>query len=222
MWKCSVALRHGLALLLGAAFLAGCGSPEQNAQFKFDPLHPDQVRSAGSQGSATAMAVVVDPATGLPIINKGDTISVSFQDLPTPITPVDSLVKEDGTVTLIYDKVFVAAGRTAGQLEREIRAAYVPDYYKNMTPIVTIKDRFYSVGGEVKQPGRQVYVGQMDVLKAIDTAGGFTDFARKTHVRVIRANGKSEMVNAKKALEDPKLNVPIFPGDQVFVTKRIW
>jgi protein involved in polysaccharide export with SLBB domain len=214
------------AVLFAGGMLVGCQSPDSG--FKFDPLAENGGASMASAGgpALAPMAMrdpqrLVDP-NGSPILHAGDQVTVTFQDLVTPIMPVDGLVKEDGKITLIYNKQFQADGKTVGQLERDIRAVYVPAYFVNMTPTVTIKERFFSVGGEVKMPGRQVYVGRMRVLQAIDTAGGFTDFARKSKVIVTRGNGKQEKVNAVKALEKPELNIEIFPGDQVFVPKRIW
>jgi protein involved in polysaccharide export with SLBB domain len=214
------------AVLFAGGLLAGCQSPDSG--FKFDPLTENGAASMpGAGGPALAPMAMRDPQrlvdpNGSPILHTGDQVTVTFQDLVIPIQPVDGLVKEDGKITLIYNKQFQADGKTLGQLERDIRAAYVPAYFVNMTPTVTIKDRFFSVGGEVKTPGRQAYVGRMRVLGAIDTAGGFTDFAKKTKIKVTRGNGKQETVNAVKALEQPELNIEIFPGDQVFVPKRIW
>jgi len=160
-------------------------------------------------------------ASGL-IIRTGDGLTVTFQDLVTPIAPVDTTVREDGTITLIYDKEFLAAGKTRGQLEKEIRDVYVPDYFKNMTPTVTIKDRFFSVGGEVRSPGRQIYSGRMTVLGAITAAGGLTDFANAKKVTITRVDGSQEHENAKAALQKPDLDKEVFPGDSVFVARRYW
>ncbi|MDB6111144.1 MAG: Polysaccharide biosynthesis/export protein [Pedosphaera sp.] len=214
------------AVLFAGLMLAGCQSPDSG--FKFDPLAENSGASmAGAGGPALAPMAMRDPQrlvdpNGSPILHVGDQVTVTFQDLVTPIMPVEGLVKEDGRITLIYNKQFQADGKTVGQLERDIRAVYVPDYFVNMTPTVTIKERFYSVGGEVKMPNRQAYVGRMRVLQAIDSAGGFTDYARKSKVIVTRGNGKQETVNAAKALKKPELNIEIFPGDQVFVEKRPW
>ena len=46
-----------------------------------------------------------------------------------------------------------------------------PKYYRHLTVTVNTGDRVYYVTGEVKQPGRQLYAGQMTVTKAITTAG---------------------------------------------------
>jgi len=82
-------------------------------------------------------------------------------------------------------------------------------------------DLVYYVRGEVKSPGRQLYVGETTVTKAITSAGDFTDFASHK-ASLIRANGQIVKVNVDKALEDPTLDPQIYPGDQVVVPRRIW
>jgi protein involved in polysaccharide export with SLBB domain len=61
----------------------------------------------------------------------------------------------------------------------------------------------------------------MTVLRAIDTAQGFTDFARKTSIEVRRVDGRTEFVNWKKARANPKLDLPIYPNDHIIVPKGI-
>ena len=52
-------------------------------------------------------------------------------------------------------------------------------------------------------------------LGAIKAAGGFTDFANKKRVKLTRADGTTETVNCIKALEDPHLDLEVFPGDGI-------
>ncbi len=135
----------------------------------------------------------------------------------------DGRVKDDGTITIPpYSQTFMAVGKTTRELEQEIRARYVPKYFLNLTVSIKTQDLFYSVDGEVKHPNRQQYVGEMTVLGAIATAEGFTDYANKKKVRVIRADGKSLTVNCVKALTNPALDVPIFPGDKIIVPRRLF
>jgi polysaccharide export outer membrane protein len=91
-----------------------------------------------------------------------------------------------------------------------------------MTVTVTSKDRYYYVSGEVKNPGTKPYLGETDILKAISSASDFTDFAKRTKVQINRANGKKETIDATKAIEDPKQNVPVYPGDHIFVPRRFF
>jgi protein involved in polysaccharide export with SLBB domain len=207
----------GLALLLVGILLMGCQSPKDNLQF--NALNPGVTPStADLTNNAPPPA---DP-TGT-ILHVNEAITVSFADTPTPILPMEDTIKEDGSITLIYHEKFQAAGKTVGALQEEIRERYVPQYFKYLTPSIKTGDRFYNVGGEVRAPGRQAYVTTMTVLRAIDTGGGFTDFAAKTRVKLTRAGGKKVInVNCVKARSHPELDLEVFPGDIVYVPKRIF
>ena len=76
--------------------------------------------------------------------------------------------------------------------------------------------------GEVKVPGRHAYSGRMTVTKAIASAGYFTDFARKTKVRLIRVNGKKETIDCVKAEREPSLDLLVYPGDSIHVPRRLF
>jgi len=81
---------------------------------------------------------------------------------------------------------------------------------------------FY-VDGEVKSPGPKLYMGQpVTVLKAIASAGDFTDFAKRTKVTLTRLNGKKQTINCDKARKDPRLDAPVYPGDTIHVPRRIF
>ena len=81
---------------------------------------------------------------------------------------------------------------------------------------------WYYVDGEVKQASRQNYISRLTVLKAIASAGGFTDFANKKKVKLTRVDGRTQTVNCNKALENPSLDPEIYPGDTVHVPRRLW
>jgi polysaccharide export outer membrane protein len=153
----------------------------------------------------------------------GDFLYVSFTDLPGiaagQFRDQKIRVPDSGMITLPYNVRVQAAGRTIPQLESEARAKYVPDYFQQFTIIIKPEERFYYVGGEVKIPGLRPYYGNMSVLRAIDTAGGFTDFAKRSHIQVRRENGTTELVNWKKARKDAKLDLPIYPNDHIIVQK---
>src|SRR5207247_4576738 len=119
---------------------------------------------------------------------------------------------EDGDITLLLNETFHAVGKRHGELEKEIRVRYVPAYYRYLTVTIKPQDRFYFVDGEVKAPGRQVYVGPMTVTKAIGSCGDFTDYANRKKVKVTRGDGRMEIVNCKEAINVPSKDLPIYPG----------
>lgn len=231
-----------LALITVCMVLTGCqsGNNTANSGYSYDPLSADLTSNNGLPGSGSPAASggttgtgtpATGPSTGsalseingsYPILHAGDLISVTFNDVNPVPTPIDDTIKEDGSITLYYNEKFQAAGKTVNALQAEIHDRYVPKYYQYMTPSVKTADRFFSVGGEVRLNNRYVWTSGMTVLRAIDAAGGFTDFARKGKVSITRANNQREYEDCVKALKHPELDLPVFPGDQILVHKRFW
>ncbi len=232
-------------LVLAGLALSGCQTQE-----RFADLPPTlSAVSAASPGSTSAAAPAppaattkvaapvaasgVSPMAGSAtnvrapepnVFRVGDALTIVYADLPTPPAPFEGKIKEDGTITLLLNQPFTAAGKTAGELEREIRDRYVPKYFKQMT--VTVKTdqsaQWYYVDGEVRQPTRQVYTTRITVLKAIASAGGFTDFAKKTKVQLTRLDGRTLKIDCNKALKNPALDLEVYPGDTIHVPRRLW
>ena len=201
-----------LLALFSVILIAGCaGTGGQSGP-------PIDVNSLTLVGGATNSPI--DP-TGT-ILQVGEKITVSFSDMVNPIPPIDTQIKEDRTILLIYNQTFVAAGKTAGQLEKEIRARYVPDYFKQMTPTVKqTQDKFFSIGGEVRNPSRQVYIGYITALGAINAAGGFTEYAAKSRFQFFRGKGKPITLDYSRLVKHPDEDKEIFPGDIIYVPRRL-
>lgn len=210
-----------LGFLMGGLFLAGCQSSGPTGHFV------DQ-QGGGMAAGQTAATTPSDGAGSAPgatnagpdSLRPGDSLTIVFTDLPEVPLPVTQRVKEDGTINLMENQTFVAAGKTRGDLEKEIRERYVPKFYLKLTVNIKPEDRFYFVGGEVKSPGRQIYLGPVTVSKAIQSCGDFTDFANKKKVKLIRVDGKSFTVNCVKAIDNPSLDLPVYPGDKIHVPRR--
>lgn len=157
-------------------------------------------------------------------IQVGESVTITFADLPPDkaLNVHNERVRDDGTIVPPLIGKVKAAGKKVGDLQKEIHDLYVPRYYKLLTVTIKTEDRFYSVGGEVKAPGRQVYLGTTTILKAIQSCGDFTDFANQRKVEIIRANGDRIIIDCKKARQDPKKwDVPICPGDSIHVPKSL-
>ncbi len=165
--------------------------------------------------------IVTAPSSDL--LEPGNTITVSFSGLSSVPIPYTCRIREDGTISPPYlDKQIRAAGKTIGTLEQELEKEYVPKIYRTINVTIRTADRFYFVGGEVRQPSRQPYVGRITVTQAIQSAGDFTDFADQRKVRVIRANNKVQIVDCKAALEDPTKDALIYPGDRIVVDSKLF
>ena len=214
-------------LLVGAMLvLAGCAtSSDDSGHYITDPLNPNGADAPPAVATNPGLdATTPAPGSANYITNSlrvGDTIIVTFTDTVTVIPPFQDAIKEDGSITLIWNQKFQAAGKTPKALQEEIRDRYVPKYYNTLTVTVTPAERFFTVSGEVRQPNRYIYTGHMTVLEAIAASGGFTDFSKKTAVQVTRKDKSRSVVDCKKALTNPELNLEIVPGDIIHVKKRI-
>jgi polysaccharide export outer membrane protein len=223
-------------LVLGGLCLLGCRSqaPKQESA----KIPSDHITTSAAGGTAPAgvpgTAPVSKPAAVLAatssagpepeVFRVGDSLTIIFMDTPTSTAPTEEKIKEDGTITLILNQTFKADGKTRGELEKEIRARYVPDYFKYLTVTVKrdVNTQWYYINGEVKSPARQIYASRITVLKTIASAGGFTDFANRKKVRLTRLDGRTMTVNCRKALENPALDLEVYPGDTVHVPRRLW
>src|SRR5581483_1665827 len=104
--------------------------------------------------------------------------------------------RPDGWLTFPLVGNVEAAGKTAYQLEQEIRKRlrkYIPD------PVVTVSVKKIQglkifVIGRVGKPGEYVAGRYIDVLQALTLAGGLTPFAKESGIRVVRKQGGKEIV----------------------------
>ena len=105
------------------------------------------------------------------------------------------LVRPDGRISVPLVQDLQAAGMTPAMLKREIErklAAYVE--VPNVTVIVeAIQSYRVFVMGQVNQPGDVMNEKAITVLQAISMAGGFTDFARKNEILIMRSDGNGDM-----------------------------
>jgi polysaccharide export outer membrane protein len=194
----------GGGALLAGLLLTGCESSNPQAP-------------AGNPAGSVPAAVTEAERFGI-----GDLVIVNFSGVEPEIPAHEQRIKEDGNITLYLIGSIQAAGKTPGELQNEIQKNYVPKYYVHMTVTVRTKERVYYVRGEVKRPDRYIYSGETTVTRAIATAGDFTDYANKRKVKLTRVDGKILKVDCIKAQDDPRLDLPVFPGDQIQVMRRLW
>jgi len=211
-----------VGLLLAAGLGSGCVTSGEGA-------------GGGGTGGAGIPAPVAAPLDagggarvdtnifGIDLLRVGDKLTIALTDIPTPYTGLEQRVREDGTITLPLGVSVIAAGKKAGDLEREIQKEYVPKFFVRLTVTVKPEERVFYVGGYVRAPGRYVFAGEMSVLGAIKVAGDITEYGNRRKVELTRADkSKKEIIDCKKAQKTPTLDLPIYPNDSIYVPQRVW
>jgi polysaccharide export outer membrane protein len=191
--------RIGVACAVLSALL-GCQSPQPP---------PPEFEAAPKEG-----VYIIGPADRLRIdVWQNDKLSLS--DVP---------VRPDGKITVPLVDDIAAAGLTTDELKAALTEK-LADYVQSPTVTVVVlsplSKRAY-VLGEVRNAGPISLGTDMSVLDAITAAGGFTAFAKKSQVRVLRRIDGKELdyvfnYDAFVSGRAPGTNVLLHPGDTVLV-----
>jgi len=136
---------------------------------------------------------------------------------------VTAIVRPDGKITVKLIGDIVASGKTARELESEIKmklATFIEGAKVNAV-VKEINSPKVSVFGEVRKPDVYTIKQKTTVLGAISLAGGLTEFAKKDNIVVMResATGQQQFKLKLDAMtRDRNPNVfYIEPGDTIFV-----
>lgn len=139
-------------------------------------------------------------------------------------------IRPDGLISMPLIGDIQAAGLTADALAQRITERL--KQYFTTTPAVSVSVRTinsYSVYvlGEVAKPGKYQLKSYITVLQAISLAGGFTDYARKNKLQIVRVteNGDRTRQEVHISLRYDDLvagrgepgNIVLFSGDTVVV-----
>jgi protein involved in polysaccharide export with SLBB domain len=176
---------------------------------------------SGTYTSPTYAPSKVPPSASA-FLRVGDKITIQLTGVPDGGFLVEKQIPASGQIMLNYlDQPFQAAGLSPADLAEQITAAYkTQKIYKS--PVVTVipEVQYIDVGGEVRGPSNVPYRPDATVMSTINTCGGFTEFANRRSVRIIRG-GQVIYVNCNKAMTDPGADPPVYPGDQIVVPRTI-
>ncbi len=170
------------------------------------------------EGAAGAMASVDRAVYRL---RPSDSVVVHLRGIPEAAN-YEYVIDESGYINLPYIPPIRAEGLTASELQSAIRESYIEErIYRQISVNVILPTRSFFVRGEVRQPGRYPLTSGMTVLKAIASAGGYTEFANPRRVEIIRA-GETLAANARQLEQDPEQDFNVKPGDVIIVRRRIF
>lgn len=206
-----------LAALVCAVLVSGCQTTSSDAE---------PVAAAGSVKTASNEAAAAKSASslGMDYLRAGDRIRIVFADIPDAPAATDDQIPEDGKLTLHKNVEIYLLGKKRTDLEKEIEDIYVKQrkLYNRIKVTIERLGLFISVGGEVRTPSGTVpFTAGMTLTTAINASGGCTEFANRRQVLIKRANGETLKVNLRKAVDDPKFDIPLYPGDTVHVHRTL-
>ena len=172
---------------------------------------------------AASAAVVAQDAT----LREGDQVEIRLGGVPIEdIQQVSGSYQVDGQGYINLPNIgkIRASGQTQSGLQQAIENAYRSQQiytHPTITVGVAATARFVNVGGAVKTPRRVEFTADLTVLGAINAAGGFTEYADQSKVRLMRA-GSATLVNIREVRKDPSLDPVLRPGDQIEVPQGFW
>jgi polysaccharide export outer membrane protein len=167
----------------------------------------------------------VEPGAGQSVyrIGGGDVLEITTWKEPD-FSREAVLVRLDGKITFPLLDDIQAQGRTPAQVKAEIEeklAAYIEGPIVTVTVRDPASKKFYILG-EVVRTGEYPLVKNLSVLQAFALAGGFTEWASKREIILLRSEGgrdKLFRVNYKNIVkgDDFSQNIKIQPDDTIIV-----
>src|SRR5262245_58427837 len=171
----------------------------------------------GTTPSPSANPTVPVPTTTAQL-RPGDSLVIAIQGVPDPSSNTVQ-IDEQGLISLPFIGTLTAAGVSTAELSQRVRETYLANkIYTAVDVSVTVTERYIYVGGEVQRPGRIVWTPDLSVAKAIQSAGGFTLYAKETAVNLVREN-HAYPIDVKIAQKNPSQDPPLMPGDSLQVPR---
>jgi polysaccharide export outer membrane protein len=154
------------------------------------------------------------------LIGKGDIIEVNVWK--EPMLSGETFVRTDGMVSLPLLGDVKAEGRTPMELREEIKGK-LEEYVESPTVTVILKgpvSQKYYLAGEVSKPGEYDLTKDLSFLQAMARAGGFTEWADKNDILLIRMENGVEnriRINYKDIVKGKGENIHIKANDTIIV-----
>jgi polysaccharide biosynthesis/export protein len=148
--------------------------------------------------------------------------------------PSSSLtVNDSGQVRIPYLGTVVAVNRTPRDLAYQIKHALEKSLYKKATVLLSVEKKTVRspgkvyITGEVARPGTvELRANEsLTLTQAILESGGFSDFANRRKVKLMRKSGaqsEAKIVDAAAVIDQGRtdLDIALKPGDVIIVPQR--
>jgi polysaccharide biosynthesis/export protein len=160
------------------------------------------------------------------IIGAQDVLAINvWKEEPLSLSSVE--VRLDGKISVPLIDDIQAAGLTTSQLKDAITEKLKDYVTAPQVTVIVVKvgSKNVFVLGEVQRQGAIPLQPEMRVLDAIAISGGFSAFAGKSRVKIIRGHGPQPAefmfdYNAFVDGENVAQNILLLPGDQIIVPEE--
>jgi polysaccharide export outer membrane protein len=194
-------------LLIGLAMFVSCAGDIPSVKTLTKHQQSDQVTSASHDSY---------------IIGPGDILSIDVWKETTLSKQVT--VRLDGKISLPLVNEIRAIGLTCTQLRNYLTKKY-SDYVEFPTVSVTLiesRSKKIYILGRVNRPGEYELLKNMTIIQAISRAGGPTEWAKTSDIRLIRKIKGTERTftvdyGAIVSSKDLSQNILLEPDDTIFV-----
>lgn len=156
-------------------------------------------------------------------INSGDKLKINVwqeENLQAEVA-----VSPDGSISFPMVGVVQSAGKTINEFQnflRERLEEYIPGPEVNVSLLSAEGNTVY-VLGEVNRPGPYMMNQNLDVMQALSLAGGFTAFAARNDIRILRRDVEGHSSSIPFSYgdvedgDDLDANILLQSGDTVIV-----
>jgi protein involved in polysaccharide export with SLBB domain len=162
-------------------------------------------------------------AQGEPILKAGETFTLRISGVPGNDAAVINgpyTISDAGMIRLHLIDPVSASGLTPSKLSVKIEASYKrAQIYTKPTVNINVSgggsvERYVTIMGEVSAQGPVAYNPNLTLLAAIGQARGFTDFADRKQVILVRKGTRTYHDLSRAGTKD---DVVLKPGDQIAV-----
>jgi polysaccharide biosynthesis/export protein len=213
-------------------------NPEPPALYPNAPLEANQEFPGASQMFPPSAMIASDPLRSpnpQQKEEKHEPYRLRIGDLMTmaiygePDTQRKVIVDVTGCISYLFINCLQGAGKTIDEVRHEMEAR-LKTYYRHPILIITASEtvpNFFTILGEVRDPGSKPIEGNMTVLSAICAGGGFNtriyrnqtlDVVDLEHSFIAR-EGEYLPVNFERLLKygDPSQDIPLRHGDYIYM-----
>lgn len=180
----------------------------------------------GCEGPEPYQEIPVSAMTAKPsgTLSPGDVIVVSYPGAPELNTT--QRVSANGRVSLPKVGDVSASGKSVASLQSQLTGMYA-SHLQNPTVLVAVETAAAGVyvSGEVVRPGKIPLDRPMTAFEAVMEAGGFSKFANKKQVVVVRNQGGKQQryaLNLDNTINYGGDSFYLRPYDTVFVKQSRW